>query len=39
MSRVRFMWNCQWRIEWKARREYWYRSQFGPFYILHPRVR
>jgi hypothetical protein len=31
------MWDCPWRVEWKARREYWYRSQIGPFYVLHPR--
>lgn len=26
-----------WRIEWKRPFEYWYRTQFGPFYYLHPR--
>lgn len=36
---IKFMWNCPWRVEWKAPREYWYRSQFGPFYYLHPRAR
>lgn len=32
-----FMWNCPWRVQWKRRFEYWYRTQFGPFYALHPR--
>ena len=32
-----FMWFCPWRIEWKRPFEYWYRSQLGPFYYLHPR--
>lgn len=30
-----FMWSCPWRVEWKRRYEYWHRSQFGPFYVLH----
>lgn len=32
-----FLWNCTWRLEWKSRHEYWYRSQCGPFYVLHPK--
>lgn len=30
-------WNCRWRVTWKTPREYWYRSQLGPFYVLHVR--
>jgi hypothetical protein len=32
-----FLWRCQWRVEWKSVHEYWYRSQLGPFYLLHGR--
>ena len=32
--KIGFMWNCPWRIEWRAQREYWDRCQFGPFYLL-----
>ena len=35
--RVGFQWNCPWRLEWMHRFEYWYRSQCGPFYVLHVR--
>lgn len=33
------MWNCPWRIEWRSPREYWDRSQLGPFYVLHRKPR
>lgn len=29
-----FQWNCPWRLEWRAHREYWDRCQCGPFYLL-----
>jgi hypothetical protein len=35
--KIGFLWHCPWRLEWKRVHEYWYRSQLGPFYILHPR--
>ena len=34
---IGFQWDCPWRIEWKRPFEWWYRTQFGPFYYLHPR--
>ena len=34
---VGWCWRCRWRVEWHTKHEYWYRSQFGPFYLLYSR--